>query len=63
MHVCVFREGGREPQRHVFREKGGEIGVFTTIIVNAHPPIGMKRSLIKTESGRGEQRVRGFIAP
>lgn len=36
-----------------FRGKG-EIGVFTAIIVNTHPPIGIKRSLIKTETGVGD---------
>lgn len=38
---------------HGFRGKG-EIGAFPAIIVRTHPPLGMKRSLIKTESGRGE---------
>lgn len=60
MYLCACVSGrGRKRQNERERERvhrfrgNGEIGVFTAIIVNTHPLIGMKRSLIKTESGWG----------
>lgn len=58
IHVCVCVRGGHQTNREMEMERacrfrGKHEMCFFTSVIRVRPPIGMKRSLIKSELGRG----------